>query len=114
MTGTDKKDADMNGTGADVIATVALSKPVDAHGEKVGKIGFREPTGEDIASAGVPFLIHPGGKVEVIVPSAVAMMARISVPSMPPSSFHRLRAGDFMKCIEAIMPFFTTSEAEGS
>lgn len=109
----------MNDTKKDtaLAETVLLSKPVQAHGKEVDTLTFREPRGLDISQCGIPFALLPGkdGEGEVIQPDAAAlrkMMSRLA--GVPPSSIDMLTAGDWMRCMGAVMGFFGASGSAGT
>ena len=85
-----------------------LSRPIQAHGEDVIELTFREPTGNDILRCGEPFIV--GGKIDTD-----AMTGLISALSnIPRSSVTQLRAFEFMGAQEIVLGFFTAPNPEPS
>ncbi len=85
--------------------TVTLKKPIQAHGEEVTKLTFREPTGDDIMACGYPLQMSGDG---TFVPLAGAIGKYISrLGGIPASSVKALSAPDFQACMMTVIPFFT-------
>lgn len=91
--------------------TVTLSKPVEAHGETVKKLAFREATGGDIAAHGYPFTIAADGALQPNAGVLTALMAALA--DVPPSTIKALTAGDWNACMGAVLPGFL-GEAEAA
>jgi len=91
---------------------VKLSKPIQAHGETVTELKFREPTGNDIEIVGVPVTFQwvpdedgQGGGVRVQYSKNMgAMLSHLA--AVPPSSIRMLAAKDWIKCAMAVQSFF--------
>lgn len=87
--------------------TLTLSKPVQAHGEDVTTLTFREPTGADIAKAGMPvsFGLSDGEAQVTFNPKEMnAMLACLA--GVPPSTIGQLAAGDWTAAAYMVTPFF--------
>lgn len=82
---------------------VALSKPIQAHGEQVSELSFDEPTGGDIMSCGYPLQIGDGTATPI---ASVVAKYIVRLGKVPPSAVSQMSAGDFQKCVAAILPFF--------
>jgi hypothetical protein len=81
---------------------LVLMKPVQASGEKVDKLMFREPTGRDIEEIGMPLL--PGWPVRFDPPVMGEMMARLA--NVPPSTIKALNSRDWTAGAYRIWNFF--------
>jgi len=87
--------------------TVTLSKPVPAHGENVSQLTFREPTGADLAQAGMPvrFGLVDGEAGMTINPREMtAMLSRLG--AVPATTIAGLSAADWTAAAYAVAPFF--------
>ena len=83
--------------------TVTLKKPIQAHGELVTKLSFREPTCDDIVACGYP--LQMGGDTATPLPGPIAKyIARLG--GVPPSSVKSMSVQDFSSCMQVILPFF--------
>ena len=106
---TPQTEAEVVAEGGPII--VPLKRPIQAHGETLKEIKFREPTGADIEACGVPvhFTWVPsdeGGGVQVTY-QAKNMSAMMSVlAAVPPSSIKMLHARDWITCAMALQSFF--------
>lgn len=96
------------------MTTVALSKPITAHGEEVSELTFRKPTTEDVMELGLPQLVvvsedgSPGVEVRTkVVGRYVARLAAI-----PANSVKALTIRDFNQCISVVMGFFNEGDGE--
>ena len=87
--------------------TVPLTKDIEAHGEKISSLFFREPTGADIANVGFPlkfdFTTDPPG-VDLHEQKMEAMMVRLA--AIPPSSVRLLSTRDWATCAWRVAGFF--------
>lgn len=87
--------------------TVTLKNPIQAHGEAVSRLTFREPNGDDIMTCGYP--LQMGGD-STFTPLAGVIGKYISrLGGIPASSVKTLSAPDFQACLTAILPFFGDS-----
>jgi len=85
-----------------------LSKPIQAHGEEVRELHWREPTGGDIEKAGNPVYLDFSGSAPSITfneKKMVNMMSRLC--GVPPSSIHQLTAKDWNAVAWKLFKFFT-------
>jgi tail assembly chaperone E/41/14-like protein len=86
----------------------ALSKPIQAHGEEVRLLRWREPTGGDIERAGNPVKLDFSGERPSIGFDEKKMSAMMSVlASVPPSSIRQLTAKDWNAVAWKLFRFFT-------
>ncbi|MET3969095.1 phage tail assembly protein [Bradyrhizobium sp. S3.9.1] len=86
---------------------VTLTDPVQAHGETVKELTFREPTGADLMmlKEGWPVDIdHVTGKVTPN--SAVMGQMMPMLAAVPPSTIKALKSNDFSNCAYALSGFF--------
>jgi len=89
------------------MTTVALKKPITAHGEDVTVLTFKEPTGQEIIECGYPMRIADGG----VIPETGSIAKYISkLASVPPSSVRQLGPDDFNACMSAVLGFFGEGE----
>lgn len=91
------------------MTTVALSKPIPAHGEEVTELTFREPTVKDVRQIGLPQRLWPSGdgdsvSVEVRADVVGQYIARLA--AVPLSSVDKLSIADFNACMGVVMGFF--------
>ena len=89
--------------------TVALTKPIQAHGDEVGSLTLRAPTPDDVMQIGSPSLLIPsadGESVGIEIRAKVigAYISRLG--AVPLSSVKSMSIGDFNRCQGAIMGFF--------
>lgn len=91
--------------------TVQLSKPINVAGEQVGFLELRDPTVDDVAEIGYPFLVMSGdnGTGIELRPKAILKYAS-RLGGVPPSSLKTLSLGDLSKLQEQIMGFFGGEE----
>jgi hypothetical protein len=86
-----------------------LSKPIQAHGEQISILRWREPTGADIEKAGNPISIEvvpDSGRYRVAFDEKkmAAMIGQLA--TIPPHSVRSLRAGDWTAIATKIFRFF--------
>ena len=84
-----------------------LAKPIQAHGETVSELRFREPTGADIVNVGNPVIFDMASdppKVTHDDRKMAAMMARLA--NVPPSSIGLMGPQDWVACAWLLTPFF--------
>ena len=90
--------------------SVVLRKAIQANGEEIKVLKFREPTGGDISRVGNPVNIDvfsdPGKpKTNFDEKKMEAMMALLA--GVPPSSIKQLHPKDWNNCAWTLLPFFT-------
>jgi hypothetical protein len=89
--------------------TVKLRKPIQANGEEVSELVFREPNGGDIERCGNPVDIDPfqGETVKLSFneKKMTQMMSRLA--SVPPSSIRMMNPKDWNSIAWQLLPFFT-------
>jgi hypothetical protein len=93
---TDKTPATVNGAAtADVV--VKLRKPVQAHGEEMTELRFREPNAGDIEACGSPvtmdFYNNDEPKMVYETKAMFAMMSRLA--AVPPSTIKSMNTKDW-------------------
>jgi hypothetical protein len=86
------------------IGKLPLRKKVQAHGEWVTELTFREPTGADIEECGNPLSVTPDG-MKFETRNMAAMMAQLAM--VPPGTIKRLHPKDWMNGAFLIAGFFT-------
>jgi hypothetical protein len=88
----------------DKTITVPLKSGVTVGKTEIHEIKLREPTGRDVREAGVPLIFSADGTFRVDAQSMAAMVARLSDHSL--ATLDELSVGDWMRCQEAVLPFF--------
>lgn len=84
-----------------------LSKPVEAHGEKIDKLVFREPTGRDLLTIGNPVIFDPVSDPPKILHDEKRMNAMLAaLAGVPPSSIMMLSPRDWITAAWGLTPFF--------
>ena len=85
-----------------------LSRPIQAHGEEVRVLRWREPTGGDIELAGNPVYLDFSGAQPTITFNEKKMAAMISLlTAIPPSSVRQMTAKDWNAVAWRLFRFFT-------
>jgi hypothetical protein len=89
--------------------TVTLEKQVEAHGETIKDLKFREPTGADIEECGIPVnfrynMDKQSIEFDVDGKAMTQMMSRLA--SVPTSTIRMLTASDWVSCSFALQRFF--------
>lgn len=87
--------------------TVPLSKEIEAHGEKVKHLHFREPTGADIAKCGYPVKFTDDGDFTFLAKPMSALISELG--DVPPHSVASLSAADWQNCAGRVAGFFMGS-----
>jgi hypothetical protein len=110
--------ADMEGRGVNSPDKVAapgnppgfsceLSKPIEAHGEQVTVLNFREPTARDLLSIGNPVIFDPISDPPKVTHDERKMTQMMSaLAAVPPSSIQQLTPRDWITCAWGLTPFF--------
>lgn len=87
--------------------TVKLIKAVQAHGEMLSELKFREPTGSDLMT------IEKGWPVDIdwdtgkVTPNPAVMGQIMTVlAAVPPSTIAKMKGKDFTNCAHALAGFF--------
>lgn len=87
----------------------ALRKPIQANGEEVSELTFREPTGGDIERAGNPVIVDvfSGDTIKLTFDEKkmTQMMSRLA--EVPPSSIRMLHPKDWNSIAWQLVHFFT-------
>jgi hypothetical protein len=85
-----------------------LQKPIQAHGEELHVLRWREPTGGDIERAGNPVYLDFSGASPSITFNEKKMATMMSLLcAVPPSSIRQLTAKDWNAVAWALFRFFT-------
>ena len=91
-----------------------LSRPIDAHGEKVTVLRWREPTGGDIERAGNPIIVDFFGEKPSLTFNEKKMSAMMSLlAAVPPSGIKQLTAGDWNSIAWKLVRFFMPQTGPG-
>ena len=92
--------------------TIELLKPVQAHGEVLKKIKFREPTGGDMMQFGDRWPCVVDWKDGSFAPNPAVMLTVMSVlAAVPPSTIKQMSGKDFSTCAWALQSFFVPGQA---
>lgn len=90
--------------------TLSLKKSIEAHGETVSVLTFREPTGKDLAETGLPMLTESEGGRSRMVPNTRVISELIArLAGIPNSSVGMMSVPDFMGATEIVLGFFSDS-----
>lgn len=81
-----------------------LSAPIQAHGEEVRELSFRELTSKDIRTLGFPFTTNKEG--QTVIEAGVIGRYIVALAGIPTSSVDQMRPSDFMKAMEIVSGFF--------
>lgn len=86
---------------------IDLTKPVQAHGEMLKQLKFREPTGADMMQFGERWPVQIDWTSGNVTPNPVAMAAVMSLlAAVPPSTIKMMSGKDFTTCSFALQSFF--------
>lgn len=85
--------------------TVALSAPLEAHGETLSALILREPSGKDIRINGLPFRMNADDN-SIVIDAAAAHRYISSLSSVPPSTVDQLTPADWWAATSAVLGFF--------
>jgi hypothetical protein len=86
-----------------------LTKPIEAHGEMISILHWREPTGGDIEKAGNPISIElepNSGRYRVSFDEKKMTAMMVHLAGVPPHTIRALRAGDWTAIATKIFRFF--------
>jgi hypothetical protein len=91
------------------MSSLTLLVPIQAYGETVTKLEFRDPIGKDLRICGFPFKFEAGeaesaGYSHPNAQAIHALIARLS--NIPPSAVDTLCLADFAACMEIVTSFF--------
>ncbi len=85
-----------------------LRKPIQASGEELTQLKFREPTAADIEACGNPIIMdvigHETPKIVFDTKVMTSMMARLA--AVPPSSIRQLHSKDWNSAAWVLANFF--------
>jgi hypothetical protein len=88
---------------------ITLQKPVQAHGEEVRILKFREPTGADIERCGLPvrfIYMMETGSIEVQTDGKAMTQMMSLLAAVPPSTIKMLTAQDWVTSSWVLQRFF--------
>jgi hypothetical protein len=86
---------------------IELTKPVQAHGELLKKMKFREPTGADMMQFGERWPVQIDWTSGQVTPNPAVMSAVMStLAAVPPSTIKMMSGKDFTTCAFALQSFF--------
>jgi len=91
--------------------TIALSKPITAHGAEVDQLSLREPNAGDVMECGYPL----GMQDDLAIPQAAPigrLIARLA--GIPPSSVKQLAMPDYNRAMGVVLGFFGGSEGRAT
>ena len=99
---------------------IALSTPIQAHGETLTRLELRAPTGKDIRLCGNPFNMlgafegaQPDlSRVQVDDAKLAAMLSNLA--AIPPSSVDQLSFADYQLCVVALFGFLAPAAPTSS
>jgi hypothetical protein len=84
-----------------------LSRAIEAHGETVSVLIFREPTARDLLQIGNPVIFDPISDPPRVTHDERKMHAMLSLlGNVPPSSIAQLSPRDWVSCAWGLTPFF--------
>lgn len=87
--------------------TLELTRPVEAHGQQMTKLTFREPTGRDLLTIGNPVIFDPISTPPKIIHDERRMNEMMSaLAGVPPSSILALTPQDWITCAWGLTRFF--------
>ena len=92
---------------SDPAYSLELLKPIEAHGEQLTVLNFREPTARDLLLIGNPVNFDPISDPPKIThdgPKMAAMMSALS--NVPPSSIQQLTTREIVTISWGLTPFF--------
>src|SRR5262245_1556974 len=99
---------DMNGAQVEIDPfSFKLSKPIQAHGQEISILRWREPTAGDIERAGNPIIVDLFGEQPRLTFDERKMSGMMSVlAQVPPSSVKQLSASDWNTIAWKMVRFF--------
>lgn len=87
--------------------TIALSKPIKAHGEDISELTLREPTVKDTIEVGQPFLIIVGeGETGIRIQNKTVAAYIVRLAAVPQSTVEQMSLADFSAAQSAVLGFF--------
>jgi hypothetical protein len=87
--------------------TLELSQPIEAHGEQIKVLVFREPTGRDLLTVGNPVIFDPISDPPKVIHDERRMNAMMSaLAGVPPSSIMAMVPRDWITAAWGLTPFF--------
>lgn len=84
-----------------------LERAIQAHGEEVKTLTFREPTARDLLNIGNPVIFNMFASPPIVTHEPNIMLAMLSrLGNVPPSSIEQLTTRDLIDCSWGITRFF--------
>ena len=83
---------------------INLTRPIQAHGEELLVLEFREPNGDDIAKHGLPFSFASDGAFTPLMKAVNGYTADLA--GIPPSSVKTIAPADWVTITGAVSSFF--------
>jgi Phage tail assembly chaperone proteins, E, or 41 or 14 len=101
-------DVEMNGAAPEIDPlSYALTKPIQAHGQEIRVLKWREPTAGDIERAGNPIVVDLFGEQPRLTFDERKMNQMIStLAQIPPSSVRMLSGSDWNTIAWKLVRFF--------
>jgi len=99
------------------MSSLKLLVPIQAYGETVTELTFREPIGKDLRACGFPFKFESGegdgpGYSHPNAQAIHALIARLA--NIPPGSVDTLCLADFAAAMEVVTGFFGQRPSQGT
>jgi hypothetical protein len=92
------------------VSEFQLTKPVQAHGEMLHVLEFREPTYDEVEQMGIPFNYTENGEMKLDTRACLKYIPVLA--GIPRSSASKMALKDIFMASMTIVGFFTGSEAE--
>jgi hypothetical protein len=98
-----------------VAVTMPLEKKIQAQGETLTELAFREPDAGDICKSGMPYQTEfSDGKRRMVIDANACLTLIALLCDIPPSAAKKLGAPDFADAQGVIIGFFGESTPEPS
>ncbi|PAV02742.1 phage tail protein [Arsenophonus sp. ENCA] len=88
--------------------SIALSKPIQVHNNKVTVLEIQEPTFDQVEKYGIPFSYSERGDMRLDTRSALAYLPELA--NIPRSSAQQLSLHDVFVASMTIVSFFTSAQ----
>ncbi len=86
------------------MTTMKLRKSIQAHGELLGELSFREPVGHDLVKSGMPMFTDQAGNKRTDPEAITRLIANLT--EIPPSSVGTMSLPDFIEATGIVVGFF--------
>src|SRR5487761_9200 len=87
-----------------------LSRPIEAHGERLSTLTLRCPTVKELRKTGAPYRLAGAGGGAVDYEACAGLLSAIC--GVPPSAIDQLEAGDFDEAAWRLVGFMRRSSEE--